>query len=121
MRDDIYIKRLQLHGIKVVVPKLLKNQLEVRRIITEELWEGIYDNKRSKDFLINTIIRQDFYRDQGAQACILGCTEFERIIKPDEIGDIPLFDSAQVHIEAVIQILLNQRKLTDFLPSTSKL
>ena len=46
-----------------------------------------------------------------------GCTEFELIIKSNEIKDIPLFDSAQVHIDATIKVLLNQKKLKDFLPT----
>ena len=121
MQHDFYIKRLQLHGIKVVVPKLTKDQMEIQRIILKELCAGIFDNQQSKNFLLNTIIRQDLCMNQGAQACILGCTEFELIIKPDTVKDIPLFDSAQVHIDAIIQVLLKQKKLTDFLPNFSKL
>ena len=118
MQRDFYIKRLSLHGIKVVVPKSIKDQTEIQRIILSELCVGILDNKKSKDFLLNDIIRNDLCSNQGAQGCILGCTEFELIIKPDDVADIALFDSAQVHIDATTQVLLKEKKVTDFLPKS---
>lgn len=116
MQRDFYVKRLGLHGIKVVVPTLLKDHLEIQRIILDELCVGEWDNEKSKDFLVNTIIKKDLCENQGAQGCILGCTEFGLIVKQNDIKHIPLFDSAEVHIDATIKVLLNQRKLTDFLP-----
>lgn len=117
MQRDFYIKRLGLHGIKVVVPKLMDDHLEIQRIILDELCTGQWDNAKSKDFLVNKIIRKDLCEDQGAQGCILGCTEFGLVVKQNDLKRIPLFDSADVHIDATIQVLLDQKKLTDFLPN----
>ena len=44
--------------------------------------------------------------DAGAQAVILGCTEIELLIKPDDCT-IPLFPTAKIHALAAVDYVLN--------------
>jgi aspartate racemase len=53
---------------------------------------------------------------RGAQACILGCTEIELLVKQEHIPDIPLLPSAEIHIQAAANLLLGTVDLADLLP-----
>jgi aspartate racemase len=55
-------------------------------------------------------------RDRGAQACILGCTEIELLIKDGDVEGIELIPSAQLHIKTAAKVLLGQISIYDVLP-----
>ena len=44
-------------------------------------------------------------KEQGAQGVILGCTELPLIIGPED-ADIPLFDTAELHALAAVDMAL---------------
>ena len=114
--EDVYIQRLADHGIEVVVPQSITHQDEIERIIYDELCVGVYDNIISKEFLVKDVIKNDLCLNQNAEGCILACSEFETIIKPNEIQDVEIVDSAQAHIDATIDVLVDAFSGSDFLP-----
>ena len=71
------------HGLKVVVPKLDSVHQEMERIIEQELSFNKFIPK-SRTFFVD-IITNDLVQSQGAQACILGCTEIELLVKQKDI------------------------------------
>eukprot|EP01084_Bolivina_argentea_P120073 212853_1 len=117
MKGDYIVNRLQAHGLKVVVPTMHKTHKEMERIIEKELSFNKF-TEQSKHFFVNTI-RDDLVQKQGAEGCILGCTEIELLVKQKHIPEVPLFNSAQLHIDAAVEVQLCRKNVWDFEPTTS--
>ena len=92
---DYYIK----HGINVVVPTKA-DMILVDRIIFDELVKEV----------VTDISRQQYVRvarqleAKGAQGIILGCTEIEMLLKPDDVLGLPLFDTTALHIDKAARL-----------------
>ena len=100
MEEDFYKGRLLEYGIKTIIPD--KDDREfVNKVIFEELCLGEV-KRSSKDRFIE--IAKDFAR-RGAGGIVLGCTELSMILETKD-SDIPLFDTARIHIEAAIECSL---------------
>ena len=111
--EEKYLKsRLSRHGITTVVPEGASEQEAIYAIICQELSFNIFkDESRAK--MVESILG---LRAKGAEACILGCTEIELLVKQEHVSDVMLFPSAEIHIETAAKILLQQVALEDILP-----
>lgn len=116
MKGDYIVNRLQQHGLNVVVPKLDSVHQEMERIIEKELSFNKFMEK-SRNFFVD-IIENDLVKNQGAQGAILGCTEIELLVKQEHIPHVPLFNSAQIHIDAAVDVQLCRKNVSDFEPRT---
>ncbi|ART75138.1 aspartate racemase [Sutcliffiella horikoshii] len=96
MEQDFYKSRLEMNGIKVIVPSEQEREI-INKVIYEELCLGKIQEK-SRDYykkVIHGLI------ESGAKGIILGCTEIGLLVKPGD-SDVPLFDTAYIHaLEAV--------------------
>ncbi|UAL47940.1 aspartate/glutamate racemase family protein [Sutcliffiella horikoshii] len=96
MEQDFYKSRLEMNGIKVIVPSEQEREI-INKVIYEELCLGKIQEK-SRDYykkVIHGLI------ESGAKGTILGCTEIGLLVKPED-SDVPLFDTAYIHaLEAV--------------------
>ncbi|WP_404460767.1 aspartate/glutamate racemase family protein [Sutcliffiella horikoshii] len=96
MEQDFYKSRLEMNGIKVIVPNEQEREI-INKVIYEELCLGKIQEK-SRDYykkVIHGLI------ESGAKGIILGCTEIGLLVKPED-SDVPLFDTAYIHaLEAV--------------------
>lgn len=91
MEQDFYRARLELHGLKVVVPDDAGRAL-VHRVIYEELCQGqVLDASREA---YRGVIAQ--LVDAGAQAIIFGCTEIGLLVGPAD-SPAPVFDTTALH------------------------
>jgi aspartate racemase len=97
MEQSFYRDRLAGHGLTVLVPPA-DDRAEVHRIIYEELCLGE----------VREISRQ-VYRDvitrlaqAGAEGVVLGCTEIELLIGPED-SRVPVFPTTRLHVEAAIE------------------
>lgn len=106
MTEDFLTNRLQENGLNVVTPQKEEVINEIDRIIFDELCKGEI-KESSKKYYINVI--KKMIRENKIEGVILGCTEIEMLIKQDDI-DIPVFDTTQSHIDAIIEYSL-ERKL----------
>lgn len=100
MEQDFYRDRLARHGLRVMVPEA-DDRAEVHRIIYDELCLGE----------VREVSRQ-LYREvidrlvlTGAQGVILGCTEIELLISPDD-SPVPVFATSRLHVEAAVTAAL---------------
>ena len=57
---------------------------------------------------------------RGSEACILGCTEIELLVKQEHVPGLPLLPSAKIHIETAASVILKKVALEDVLPSREK-
>lgn len=101
MREAFYRERLADHGLAVDVPTA-GEQDEIHRIIFDELVKGRVEAESREHFL--AIMHR--IHASGAQAVVLGCTEFGLLIRPEDGPEIPRFDTTELHCRAVVEWML---------------
>lgn len=93
MEQDFYTGRLADHGLEVLVPDE-KDRAEVHRVIYEELVLGVVRDE-SRQAYRDVISRLE---ERGAEGVILGCTEIELLIGPED-SPVPVFPTTRLHAE----------------------
>lgn len=101
MEGKFYAGRLADNGIDSLVPNESSRQ-EVNRIIFDELCKGVV-TESSTGYFLKCV--EDF-KNQGAQAIVLGCTELVLSI-PRERAVLPLFDTTELHCRAAVELALS--------------
>eukprot|EP01130_Rhizamoeba_saxonica_P006665 TRINITY_DN2651_c0_g1_i2.p1 TRINITY_DN2651_c0_g1~~TRINITY_DN2651_c0_g1_i2.p1 ORF type:complete len:156 (+),score=18.08 TRINITY_DN2651_c0_g1_i2:581-1048(+) len=115
MKETYLTDRIRAHGIQVLVPQSQQDLSDVQTVIEEKLSLNIFDQE-SKQVML-TVIQKLI--QEGAEGIVLGCTEIPLLIKPGDVPNIPLYDSASIHIAAAVDVQLGCKKVTDFYPSGS--
>lgn len=105
MTENFLKDRLEHNGLEVVVPSSQEEIESIDRIIFDELCKGEINNESKMKYLsiINRMIN-----DEKIEGIILGCTEIEMLIKDGDIN-IPIFDTTQSHIDAIVDYSLERR------------
>jgi aspartate racemase len=97
MEQDFYRDRLVHHGLTVLVPPAEDRAL-VHRVIYSELCLG--EVREASRQAYQKVI--DRLKHAGAEGVILGCTEIELLIRPQD-SPIPVFPTTRLHVEAAIE------------------
>jgi aspartate racemase len=100
MSQDFYRGRLESHGLRVLVPAE-DDQALVHRVIYDELCRGVV-LEQSRAAYVEVAGR---LVSRGAQGVILGCTEIELLIGPDDL-DVPSFPTTSLHVAAAVDAAL---------------
>jgi aspartate racemase len=100
MSQTFYRDRLESHGLTVLVPSE-EDQAMVHRVIYDELCLGVVRDE-SRTAYVEVV---DRLVEQGAEGVILGCTEIEMLIGPDDLG-VPSFPTTKIHVEAALDAAL---------------
>lgn len=100
MEQAFYRDRLAGHGLTVLVPDE-PDRTEVHRVIYDELCRGIVDPASRRRFQ-DVIAR---LAAAGAQGVVLGCTELELLIGPDDV-EVRVFPTTRLHAEAAVAAAL---------------
>jgi aspartate racemase len=98
--DFLRVPLARDHDINILSPDE-DDARETHRIIYEELARGHFPES-SREFLRGAIVR---LKERGAEGVILGCTELPLILAPED-ADIPLFDTAELHALAAVDMAL---------------
>lgn len=100
MREPFYRERLQSHGLDVIVPPE-ETQALLDAIIYDELVLGVV-----------TEASRAVYRDAitalvatGAEGVILGCTEIELLVRPEDSA-VPTFPTTALHAAAAVEFAI---------------
>ncbi len=97
MQEAFYRERLESRGLTVIVPTP-EQQAVVNRIIYDELVAGVVlDSSRAEYLAIIDSL--------GAPGVILGCTEIELLVGPEDIP-LPLFPTTRLHAMAAVDAAL---------------
>jgi aspartate racemase len=100
MSQGFYRGRLESHGLTVLVPDE-DDQALVHRVIYEELCQGVV-REESRASYIEVVER---LVSRGAQGIILGCTEIEMLIGPEDLH-VPSFPTTSIHVAAAVDAAL---------------
>lgn len=96
MEQEFYRERLERHGLDVLVPAEEDRAL-VHRVIYEELVHGLVRPESRTEY--TRVIRGMV--DAGAAGVVLGCTEIELLVRPED-SPVPLFPTTRLHVEAAV-------------------
>ena len=100
MEQPFYRERLASHGLDVLVPEA-DDRAEVHRVIFDELVDGVVDDgsRRRYQDVIGRLV------ESGADGVILGCTEIELLVGPDDCP-VPTFATTALHAHALVDAAL---------------
>ncbi|MFG2894398.1 aspartate/glutamate racemase family protein [Streptomyces sp. NPDC048248] len=96
MEQDFYRGRLESHALDVLVPDATGRDT-VHRVIYEELCRGIVREESRQAY--TTVIRD--LVAAGAEGIVLGCTEIELLVRPQD-SPVPVFPTTRLHAEAAV-------------------
>ena len=100
MEQDFYRRRLEAHGLTVLVPDPAQ-RAEVDRVIFDELCHGRCEpasRAAYRDVIAALVAR-------GAGGVILGCTEIGLLVGAGD-SPVPLFDTTALHAAAAVEAAL---------------
>ncbi|MFX4293769.1 aspartate/glutamate racemase family protein [Streptomyces bohaiensis] len=100
MEQDFYRRRLEAHGLTVLVPGADDRAL-VHRVIYEELCLGVVRDSSRESY--RRVIAE--LAENGAEGVVLGCTEIELLVGPGD-STVPLFPTTRLHAEAAVRAAL---------------
>ena len=101
MEQDFYRLRLEeKHHLSVLIPGEQQREV-VHRIIYQELCMGVIkeESRLQYAWVIQELVHS------GAQGIILGCTEIELLVKPED-SPVPIFPTTRIHAEAAVDYAL---------------
>ena len=100
MEQPFLVDRLAAAGLDPLVPGKADRDL-VHRVIYDELVLGVV-REESRQAYRDVVAR---LVDRGAEGVILGCTEIELLIDPDDL-DVPTFPTTALHAQAAVRAAL---------------
>jgi aspartate racemase len=101
MEQDFYVGRLRdRHGLTVLVPEAADRAI-VHRVIYDELCVGVISDDSREQY--RRIMRE--LADRGAQGILLGCTEIDLLVGPQD-APVPVFDTTRLHAERAVELAI---------------
>jgi aspartate racemase len=101
MEQDFYVGRLRdVHGLEVLVPDADDRRI-VHAVIYDELCVGVVDDGSREQY--RRIMRG--LADRGAEGILLGCTEIDLLVGPQD-APVPVFDTTRLHAERAVDLAL---------------
>lgn len=103
MELDFYRDRLASHGITTLVPDATQ-RARVHEVIYAELVRGVLNEQSRQDYreiMVDLVSR-------GAEGVILGCTEIELLVRPEDC-EVPTFASTALHVQAAVELAFTPR------------
>ena len=101
MEQDFYVGRLrERHGLEVLVPDAEGRTL-VHQVIYGELCVGRIEPASAAAYrrVMAELV------ERGAEAILLGCTEIDLLVGPDD-SPVPVFDTTRLHAERAVTLAL---------------
>jgi aspartate racemase len=100
--EQAYVRdRLATHGIEALVPPGEDREL-VHEVIYGELVHGIV-RETSRAAYVDVV---DRLVADGAEGVVLGCTEIELLLRPQDV-DVPVFATTRLHALAAVDFALS--------------
>lgn len=97
MEQPFYRDRLAAHGITALIPDAADRDA-VHRVIYDELVQGVITEESRLRY--REIISR--LADAGAEGIVLGCTEIELLVSPQDSA-VPVFPTTALHVDAALR------------------
>ena len=108
-----YLKdRLALHGIETLTPESDDDLRQIFNLIVTELSLNVFTDE-TRAFFASQVRK---LMERGASGVILGCTEIELLELQQELPEVLLFRSAELHIQAGARIAAGLDVTSDYEP-----
>jgi len=100
MERPFYADRLDVHGIRTIVPDA-EGRRVVHNVIYDELVHGVVreDSRQRYQRVMEDLV------DRGAEGIILGCTEIELLISASD-ATVPVYPTTSLHVDAALAAAL---------------
>jgi aspartate racemase len=99
MEHDFYVGRLrERHALDVLVPGQADRRL-VHQVIYDELCVGVVTEGSREQY--RRVMRD--LADRGAEGILLGCTEIDLLVGPED-APVPLFDTTRLHAQKAVEL-----------------
>ncbi len=102
IEDGFWTERMASRGVEVLVPDA-GDRAVVHRVIYEELCRGVLNDSSRAQFV--EIIER--LAGAGADGVVLGCTEIDLLVRPDDTL-LPLFPSSAIHARHAVDVALGR-------------
>lgn len=106
MSEQFYVDAYKEYGVELISPNE-EEKKEIDRIIFEELTHHKFLSS-SREYYVNTIKN---LAKRGAEGIILGCTEIKMLVSQDDVKEIQLFDTTDLHCELAAKICTGEIEL----------
>jgi aspartate racemase len=103
VKSNLYQKSLKKFNIKYIEPR--NNQLKILENIIRNVISNSFSEKNKEELML---ISRDF-RNRGAEAIILGCTELP-LVFPDKCS-LPIYNSVKILAMALLQKYYKQNTI----------
>jgi len=103
MAESYMREQYEEAGIEIIVPSP-QDQIQIDKIIFDELVKNIV-KPSSKQVYIDICCK---LAQQGAEGIILGCTEIFLLIQDDDFDNLPLFNTTELHVNALVELALEE-------------
>jgi aspartate racemase len=100
MEQPFLRERLESHGLEVLVPAA-DDLRRVHEVIYDELVHGVVRAESRAEYVAVV----DRLVADGAEGVVLGCTEIELLIGPDDVS-VPVFATTRLHALAAVDFAL---------------
>lgn len=105
MAATFYQEVFSRRGIQIELPQPDEREILNRKLF-EEIELGIFTNETRNRLLA---IMERMVREQGIDSLILGCTEFPLILTEPEYYGIPMLNTTQIHVDAIVAYCLSDQ------------
>jgi aspartate racemase len=102
MEMEFYRKKLEEHGLEVLIPENQETREYIQYTLKEELGRGVIKAETKQRYI--SIVKE--LVERGAEGVLLGCTEIPMLLSQDDFS-IPIFDTTKIHSEAIIKYALS--------------
>jgi amino-acid racemase len=101
MEDEFYVGRLrERHGLNVLIPNADDRRI-VHDVIYDELCLGVVHDASREQY--RRIMGE--LAERGAQGILLGCTEIDLLVGPED-ASVPVFDTTRLHVQKAVELAL---------------
>jgi aspartate racemase len=102
MEQDFYRRKLEEHGVEVLIPEKQETRDYIQYTVREELGIGFINPATKAKYI--SIVKELVV--SGAECVILGCTEIPLLISQGDFK-IPVFDTTKIHAEAIVDYIIS--------------
>ena len=103
MDSSFYPDVFRKHNIEIEVPDII-DRTQINQKLFTEIELGIFKNE-TRHMLIDIITKM--VHEQHIDAMILGCTEFPLILTENNYAGIPMLNTTQIHVDAIVKQCLS--------------